>query len=94
MFRFADVPAVITALGDDVDFFPHVLANVSGPQFSGFTVERHAPDVAQSEGIDLRSGVCRLPFLVDYDLVTNERIVFGNGIGLAARFTVHIDPQD
>src|SRR5262249_22260567 len=48
MQAFADAPAVVAPLFDDIDFFVQVLTYVRRPQLAGLAVERHAPDVAQA----------------------------------------------
>ena len=53
---FANVPAVIAAFDDEVDFLPRVLAHVGGEEFMrAAAIERNAPRVAQAPGENLRA---------------------------------------
>ena len=84
MQPLAEVPAVVAALGDQVDLLVQVLADVGGPELAGLAVERHAPDVAQAIGPDLGTGV----------RPADERIVLRNGVVLAAFAVVDVDAEN
>src|SRR5262249_41996310 len=81
---FTAAPAVVSALGDDVDLLIKVLADVRGPQPAGLAVESHAPGIPQAVGPDLGCGV----------LAAGARIVLGNAVLLAAIAPIDIDAQD
>ncbi len=49
----ADAPAVVAAVGDDVDDLVLVLADVAGPERPALAVEAELPDVPQADAIDL-----------------------------------------
>src|SRR5262249_20944499 len=96
---FAGAPAVIAAFYDEVHFFEFVLADVAGPQFAGFTVETHTPDVAQAVGPDfrphtLRLGVEWVSFGIPILVLCGERIVFGNAVGEIAGARVDVKPEN
>src|SRR5262249_50061704 len=50
---FLDPPAVVTAVLDDVDHLPEVLADVARPEGAGLAVEGELPDVPQADRVDL-----------------------------------------
>ena len=56
---FANAPAVVAAILDQVDHFPQVLADVAGPEFAGLAVEAEFPDVSQADAVDLGCPVGR-----------------------------------
>lgn len=67
---FAGGPAVVGAFGDDVNFFPNVLADVGDEKFAlAGAVEGEAPGVAEAVGPDFGAG-----------LVFFEGVVFGDGV--------------
>src|SRR5262249_13899252 len=78
------LPAVVAALGDEVDLFVEVLADVGGPQDAGLLVEGHTPDVAQAPRPGFRPRV----FAID------ERVVLRNRVVLALALAVDVDAQD
>ena len=40
-----DIPAVVAAAHDDIDFLPFVLADVAGPQLARQAVKAEAPEI-------------------------------------------------
>src|SRR5205823_4458738 len=48
-------PAIVAAVGDDVDLFAGALADITADQLPGYAVERPAPGIAQPVGIDFVS---------------------------------------
>ena len=84
VYAFAQVPAVVASLLDQVDFLPQVLTHVAAPQRARLAIESDAPRIAQPVGIDLGGLV----------LLADERIVRGNSVGPLAVAPVNVDPQD
>src|SRR5205823_10865733 len=82
--RFANAPAVVAALLDDVDFFPEILADVGSVEEFGDGIEGHAPDVANAEAVDFWAGVG----------LADEGVVFGNGIGFSRVFVIDVDAEN
>ena len=78
--RLTDVPAIVTALCDEVDLLPFVLPDVRRPEVAGLPVEAHAPDIAQAISPNLPAGtilspgkrVVRPRFGVDEDVCTGD----------------------
>ena len=52
MHAFADAPAVVAALGDEIHFLPQILAHVAHPKIAGLAVETVTPGIAQAVGED------------------------------------------
>ena len=84
MQALARIPPVVAALHDEVHFLVGILPHIAGEQLSGLAIEAHAPHVAKARGPDLGCGLG----------VVDERIVRGNGVGLAAFAAAHIDADD
>lgn len=51
---FFNAPAIVTTLGDDIDFFPFVLADVACEKFTGTAIKANAPRIAETVGVDFR----------------------------------------
>ena len=86
---FADLPAVIATFAKNADFFPFVLTNVPGPQFSGGAIKAHSPHVAQSPSPKFASkfGI----FLV---LLDGDGVVGRNAVPTSRVFVVDINSND
>src|SRR5262249_19334198 len=65
MRALQDAPAVVSALLDEVDLLPDVLAVVADPQIAALGVDVQPPGVAEAVGPSLR----------DNALVADERVV-------------------
>ena len=89
MLGFTQVPAVVSPLGDQIDFFPEVLAHISGPELPVRPIEGHAPDVTDAVGVDFRTSNQLL-----IRKTTDEWIVFRDRVFQLAVFVIHIDSQD
>ena len=48
MQAFAHVPTVIAAFDNDINFLKLILTDIAGPQQLCFTIETHAPHIAES----------------------------------------------
>ena len=83
--RLANVPAVVPALGDEVDLFPLVLPDICRPQLTGLAVDAHAPNVSQTVGPD---------FLARVVLAIGERIVGRDAVLQVAAAAVDVNAQD
>ncbi len=81
---FPQVPTVVAAIGDDVDLFDTVLANISEIQQSRLTVEAEAEGIAQAIREDLIETIR-----------AHKRIPRGNAVFPVRRVRpVHIDAND
>ncbi len=81
---FTQRPAVVAPLGDDVDLFPQVLADVRCPEVPRLAVEGDPPQVAESGRPDFR----RVARLADVG------IVFRNAVAHVRGRVIDVDPQD
>src|SRR5437867_4420947 len=79
-----NVPPEVAAFGDDVNFLPAILPNVTGEEESGGAVERKAPGVAQAVRPDLPQAAAVHKWIVRWD-----RVLFARG-----KRRVHSDPQN
>ena len=52
MRAFADAPAVVAALDDQVHFLPQILADIADPQRAGLPVKAVTPRIAQAVGVN------------------------------------------
>ena len=53
MGSFSVGPSVVSSVGDNIDFFPSVLADVGSPELIGLWVKGEAPRITKAEGEDL-----------------------------------------
>src|SRR5438552_284274 len=83
MTALDDAPAVVSALLDEVDLLPQVLAVLPDPQIAGGAIDVQPPRVAEA----IR------PRLRPHTLLADERIVLGDGVILATVGMVDIDAQ-
>src|SRR4029079_16858487 len=79
MRRFTEPPAVVSAFGEDVDFFVGVLPDIAAVADVRFAIEGKPPGVSHAPGPDLRARVRHVC----------EWIVFGNAI----RLFIHVDAE-
>ena len=85
MKPLAEVPAVVAAALDEVNFFIAILSDIAGPELAGLTIESQSPDVAQAISPDLAAGLLA---------ASDEGIVLGNRVLLARILAIHVDTQD
>jgi spermidine/putrescine transport system substrate-binding protein len=79
------VPAVVAAAPDDVDLLVTSLADVGGDEWAGAgAVEGQAPGVADAPGVDFGTGAG----------FSDERVVGGDGVGLAVGAAVDVEAED
>ena len=84
MGSFSVGPTVVSSVGDNIDFFPSVLADVSSPELIGLWVKGEAPRITKAEGEDLR---VMAGFL-------EKGIVGRKTIGTVAGPGIHVDTKD
>src|SRR4051794_36480972 len=84
MRAFHDAPAVIAALFDLVDHVPKVLADFARPEVARLAVERKTPCLAQSIGVNFRTGVFH----------GDEWIVLGDAVVLAVSGMIDIQTEE
>ena len=78
---FAQAPAVVAAVDDDVDLLPTILAHVGENQIVfAAAIKRHAPRIAQTVGEDFRKAL----------LAVGKGIVVRNAVGRSA---IHVEAQ-
>ena len=53
MGSFSVGPSVVSSVGDNIDFFPSVLADVGSPELIGLWVKGEAPRITKAKGEDL-----------------------------------------
>src|SRR5581483_657989 len=80
MSALHDIPAVIFALFNDVDFFPTILAHITRVTNAGLAVETESPRIAHA----------KRPDFWQITFSTYERIVAGNGVRFCS---VNVDTQ-
>src|SRR6516162_7585355 len=73
MQPFAQLPAVVAALDNQVDLLIEILAHIRRPELASLLVESHAPDIAQAIRVNLRL----------HALPADERVIIWNGVFLA-----------
>jgi hypothetical protein len=84
MGSFSVGPSVVPSFGDNIDFFPSVLANVGSPELICIWVKGEAPRITEAEGKDL--GMMAGFF--------EKGIVGRKTIGTVTGAGVHVDTED
>src|SRR5262249_44039057 len=83
----ADAPAVVSAVLDQVNNFPEILAHIASPEVAGLAVEAEPPNVPQADTVDLRRPPREFP-------VAPPGVVLGDSVGLARLGMIDVDPED
>src|SRR5436190_24156927 len=79
---FAQAPAVVAAVDDDIDLLPPILTDVGNDQIMfAAAIERNAPRIAQAVSVDFRQA----------RFAIGERIVPGNAVGNGR---IHVETKD
>ncbi len=84
MRAFADAPAVVAALLNDVDHLPQVLPDFAAPQRAVFRSETELPELAMPVRPDFVPGV----------IDSHKRVVVRNSVRQRIRATVDVNPQN
>src|ERR1017187_4677879 len=84
MRAFADAPTVVSALGDEINFLPQILADVADPERAGLAVKTVTPRVAQAVGVNFMTRA-RTVFM-------RKRIVLGNAVAQFVRAVAVANP--
>ena len=81
---FLQAPAVVVAGLHAAHEFPHLEADVAGPEVARLAVEAHLPGIAEAEGVEFATGSRR----------SHERVVGGDRVTAAWLGVIDVDPHD
>src|ERR1035441_5518241 len=84
MRAFADVPAVIAALHNQIHFLPQILADIADPERAGLAVKTVTPRVAQAVGVNFMTRA--------RTVLMRKRIVLGNAVAQFVRAVAVANP--